>query len=244
MSRNVQIASIILGCIIGSLILITIFPSEKAKDTKLELSIITDKTDSFKATPNIGEIRSILDLEEYKWKQVDLRIQTLTNVDYNYTWKLVLIPRVSLFSNPIERDHEINAFQAQVSFCLDSISRLPKGLPKSTIYPIIVAAANNTCSCKRSRHVIIVYSDLNEHSGLFNVYRRQDLQVLQSDMNKVRQRFEAAHPPTNLTGLKLYLIYQPKGDEDSRRFVLMAALYKTIFEGAGAEVFIGANITS
>ena len=62
------------------------------------------------------------------------------------------------------------------------------------------------------------------------------------DPDSIKNYFEALAPLKNLTGIKVYLIYQPKNNQADELYQMIAGLYKTLLVSKGATVEITANI--
>jgi hypothetical protein len=206
-------------------------------------SVLIDKTDSFLVKPETSDIIPLLHLQENKWQKVKMRVQTISNFNYNAIYSLELPSAISLVSNPTDRNKEIAAFSQKAASAIDSINRLESELQNSCIYTTLITEVNKMASFNDRRRIVIVYSDLLEHSSLFNIYNSKDYQLLKTNREGVKELFKKAMKPTNLHGIQIYFVFKPKSDIDNASFALMSSLFKSILEDAGAEVYIGANLS-
>ena len=229
--------------ILGGMILLFIIRSPYYdKESTMVESVLIDQTDTFLAIPNVGEVFAPLHIEENKWKSIDLRIQTISNFDYNTVSSLHLEPRLIILSNPAERDHEIEFFKHKSDSVIENIKHEEYGKTKSSIYRIIISEANRLSVINAKIKSIIVYSDLLENSSIFSIYNADSRALLKSDPDQVKKLFEQVIRPGNLQGISVHFIFKPKSDMDNEYFLLTSTLFKSILEGAGAKVSIGANL--
>jgi len=231
--------SLILGsCCLSALLFF--YPPYLKGDTIIE-SVIIDKTDSFLANPDIHEIGTPIQLNENKWSGINLRIQTVSDLDFNKVIEIRLPSRNAMFSNPDERDLELKAFTQRAATVMDSITREKAGKPKSSIYRSVITDLNWLASQKAVKKIAIIYSDLSENS-FFSIYKPKDRSLLKAHPEQVKNRFEQAAKPLDLTGSEIYFIFRPKSERENDTFSLMVQVFKSILESAGATVYIGANV--
>lgn len=205
-------------------------------------TVFIDKTDSFLVRPETADMLPPLRLQENKYKSVKFRVQTISGVNYNTISSVELPSAFSIISNPIDRDKQITLFTKKATSVIDSINHLKNGLDNSSIYLTLITELNKMASFNDKQKIAIVYSDLFEHSSLFNIYTAQNRKLLKTNMTGVKETLEKVMKPGNLHGIQVYFIYKPKSDIDNDTYALTANLFKAILEGAGAKVTIGANL--
>ncbi len=85
---------------------------------------------------------------------------------------------------------------------------------------------------------LLIYSDLNEKSNLYNAYRG----ISNADTITLVKLFEATTLlPNQLNGITVYFVYQPITREEDERFGLMSSIYRQLLIKHGASVIIQAN---
>ena len=205
-------------------------------------TVLIDKTDSFLVRPETADLMPPLRLQENKWKSIKFRVQTISGFNFNTILGLELPSAAPIISNPIERDKQIRDFTQKTSSVIDSINHLKNGLDNSSIYLTLITELNKMASFDDKQKIAIVYSDLFEHSSLFNIYTAQNRRLLKTNIKGVKEDFKKNMRPGNLHGIHVYFVYRPKSDADNATFALVANLFKSILEDAGATVYIGANL--
>lgn len=207
-----------------------------------EIVLFIDKTDIQKEQIKVEDITPILELDNHIWKHNKVWFQTLSNYEYNNVKSVELPCTFFLFSSPKKRKKMINVFTTNIDSTLKEIYRADTGKARSSIYEPLVREVNKLVQTKASKKIMIVESDLQENTTFFSIYRESDYTQLQTHSEQVITRLEKLLPLKNIQGIDIYLIYQPKSDTDNERFILMANLFKDIFEKKGAHVHIGSNI--
>ncbi len=212
--------------------------------SNIEVSILEDITDTLFAQPSCQDVFTVAQLDSTSLANIKVVCNTISDYEYNKSYSAELPEKSLLLSNPGERVKEIQDFKAQVA---ENISRINTGdnrRPQSNIYSVIVRESNRLAVSKAKRKICIVYSDLAENTSEFSIYRQADMALIDKQPKQVKQFFERKSKPGNLTGISLYIIYQAKSIKDNAMFARISEIYKQIFNSAGAEVYIGANVPS
>lgn len=233
----ITISSILLVCA-GTLY----FAPQLFVPTYIEESVLIDKTDTFSAKPDANEILALAHLQDDKWRSTRFRIQTVSNVTYNPIAKIELPYVIPLLTNPIERDKDVGVFSQRIKSQIDSINTLSVGFHFSSIYRTVMDEVNTVATLQGKQKIVIIYSDLLEHSLLFNMYDAHDKALLKDNARQVKETFENAVKAGKLTGVQVYFIFRPRTEKENDSFARMVEVYKDILEHAGATVSIGANL--
>ena len=204
-------------------------------------SFLKDRTDTMTEQPVIQDIFSLLNLEN-TWGSKMIRVQTISNYTYNRIHTVYMPGSNMLFSSPFDRAKEIEAFKQRIFQTVDSINSEPVGLPKSSIYVPIAKEANTIASTHAKHMFVAVYTNCEENTDRFSIYRKDDRELLKKHPEQVIKMFKQMVPLGNLKGLNLYIIYHPNTDTDNEYFSLLSGVFKRIYEEAGAKVIIGANM--
>lgn len=221
-----------------------LLPVIKNQTSGNEIVLFVDKTDVQKEQIRTEDITPILELDKSIWKHNKIRFQTLSNYEYNNVKSVELPYTFFLFSSPKKRKKEIKAFTANIESTLKEIYKADSGTANSAIYEPLVREANKLAQSSASKKVMIVESDLQENTTVFSIYRESDYIQLLKHREQVIAMLDTLLHLNNVTGINIYLVYQPKSDADNERFIMMANLFRNIFEQKGAIVHIGSNIVT
>lgn len=205
-------------------------------------SVIIDKTDPLAVQPSLADVLAPLNLSEHKWEQVRLNISTFSEYKLNEKYALDLPGQFFLWANPGDRDKDISLFGKQVDSVLTVVNRQNNGYPKSSIYAPLLEEVNRLAATKAELKNVLVYTDGCENTDVFSIYRDKDRELLTKHPEKVRELLSRYGKPGNLHGVSIYFLFKPRNDIEDRNFSLMSGFYKQLFEAAGAEVHIGANL--
>ena len=211
-----------------------------------EVTVVVDITDSLPATMHI-DAEAILaqsGLSKNKWEKVLVRVMAITEYDYNEIRVLTLPDRFLLFSNPIDRDTEIDAFNKQLSATINSVVKEQTKKQRSNIYVSLVHELNKLATSKAKHKALILYSDLCENTPLFTIYGCSNYLKLKEHPDAVRKILFSAARPNDLHGVSIFFTYKPESIRSNDAFTLMYNLFKDIFFEAGADVHVGANLVT
>lgn len=207
-----------------------------------EIYIGRDRTDSLVAIPVAKEILSLLNIEEHKWAAVKVRISEITSFDYNSSYSLSLPAKLPLLSNPVQRDSAIEQFKKDLAGQFYTMEQTPTELPVSTIYGPLVRDLNRLAKSKANLRKAVYYTDCRENSSSFSIYNKKQKRFLQEHPGDVQKLFRQMQPAENLKGISVFLVCKPASMEENEDFTLMANLFRTLLEAAGAKVYIGADL--
>jgi hypothetical protein len=94
-----------------------------------------------------------------------------------------------------------------------------------------------------TKKVLLLYSDILEASDLFNVYNKQNQQLLLTKPKEVVQRLKSQEKIPQLEGVELHIIYYPTNRMNNRLFEKMTLVYKELFKDSGLKIHIGIDNT-
>lgn len=169
------------------------------------------------------------------------RGKILSDVRYNAIYECKIEPKSFLLSNPGERKKDVAKFLSDVDSYIEIIKGYPVGKPQSNLFSVIAEEANWLARQNVSSKHIFCYSNLFEHSQLFDLYSKQALAQLDSSSEEIQYVFEQSIAFEHLHGITMHIIFQAQDFEEDKKFAPMAGIYKTIFEKNGAEVIITGN---
>ncbi len=205
-------------------------------------SVLVDETEQFIVRPTRMDVLQPLNLAEHKWQSVQLNVRTFSEFKYTESRTLALPGRFFLLSNPDERDNEIHKFEQNVDTVINAVNGQNKGYPKSNIYAPFIEEVNRISAIKADVKAVTAYTDCCDNTSVFSIYRDSDRNLIKKHPEKVKELLSQYGKPGNLHGLTIWISFKPKTDRDNEYFTLMSVFYKKLFEEAGAEVHVGANI--
>jgi hypothetical protein len=228
----------------GLLFLIALFFILKASLNKnsAEVSVCIDTTDSLKPEPVATEIYTSQHLGNNKWASIRITINTFSNFDYNTSYFLKLPAKLSLLSNPDQRDRSIEEYKQGFENQLNKIRQQALELPKSSIYGPMIRDLNRLARSTAEKKTALYFTDCRENTALFSIYKKSDSILLKKHPEKVRALFAQIEKPNSLKGIRVFLVCKPTTDEENYSFGLMSNFFKKILEDAGAKVYIGADL--
>lgn len=228
---------------IFAILLLIIFCSLLA-DTKNNLtavSAIVDITDSLTVKPNTKEIKSLFNLNEKKWEGVDFRLLYITNVSYNPNYEANIEPENQWLSNQFQRNEKIKNFYADIDKIINDTSNESIGKDNSTVYFPIAEELNRLSQSKATTKEMFIYSDLMENTDELSFYDKNTFKLLKDKPDKIKNYFDSQITLNNLSGIKIYLIYQPTNTKQDDDYKVVSGFYEILFQSKGATVEITAN---
>ena len=229
---------------IFAILLLIIFCSLFA-DTKSNLSavsVIVDITDPLTVKPNAEEIKSLFNLNENKWEGVDFRLLYITNVSYNPNYETNIEPENQWLSNQFQRNEKIKNFYADIDKIINDTSSESIGKDNSAVYFPIAEELNRLSQSKATTKEMFIYSDLMENTDELSFYDKNTFELLKDKPDKIKNYFDSQIKLNNLSGIKIYLIYQPTNTKQDDDYKVVSDFYKILFQSKGATVEITANM--
>ncbi len=223
-----------IGIAIGNLLL--------TQTLALEVSVLRDITDSSLSELTTNDLQKLFSFENRKWEGSIFRFANITDVGLNHVSEIGIVPAYELLSNELDRDKQISVFEKSINSILltannDSIGRL-----HSSVYrPIAMELLHLNLSKSQSK-VLLIYSDLMENEDGLSLYSKSMLQTIEQNPELLKTTFQKEEPLPNLSGITIYIIFQPKNTEQDFQFKVMSQLYRSLLEEKGATVFIKANL--
>lgn len=237
----------ILLCIAGFLAMSTAFIAcgGAERRTVTDYVVLIDETDSTFSVPNTDELLSDLRLDTNMWNGVNFTLARIADVSYTPHSSFSLSKGGSrLASNQYGRKREVDAFKAKVTTLLDSVRRDKPGKPNSSIWIPLVNELTRLANSKADHRVLIVSSDLMEHTRTVSFYDKHTFVLLRSDPTKIEERLFAESELPNLDGIEVHFVHEPKNAQEDAVFLVVSDFYKKLLEGKGATVTISANLTN
>jgi hypothetical protein len=209
----------------------------------LEQSVLRDITDSLLSQPNAREIIGKYHFSgSQKWSGARFSYGNLSDVSYNQPKTVLLEPANHLLSNELVRNNEVRLFMDSVSHIIADAQRDSVGKAYSSIYFPLATELERLNKSNAERKIIDVYSDLMQNDFSVSLYQPDELQLIKTNPGYLKEVLEKQKSLPSLTGIEIYLIYQPEDQEQDRDWRLVSEFYKKLFEEKGAAVHISANL--
>ncbi len=234
--------NIILLAVLGILILFTACTKLSPKPQTTELSEIVDITDTLIAKPKPEEAISIFNLNNNLWNGADFHLQYITNVSFNTTYEAHLEPENEWLSNKFQRAEKVKKFYAEINKTIANTNTEAVGKDNSAVYFLIAKELNRLSQSKATNRILLIYSDLMENTDILSFYNKWTFDQLKTKPEAIEQYFDSQMKLPNLSGIKIYLIYQPKNTKQDEDYKLTSSFYKRLLEEKGATVEITANL--
>lgn len=204
--------------------------------------VIQDITDKHVSVPDsekvVGFIQS---LSGDKWSGIEFRYSHISDVSLNHVTAITLPAQNKWLSNELQRRKLVEEFYAEVGAALShNTGSVEKN--NSSVYISIAQSLNALSSGSSTRKVLIVYSDLMENEKEFSFYDASVLALLSSDFNGVKSKLDAEMPLSTLSGIEVYLVYQPLDVDADKQYRIVSGFYKKLLEEKGVVVHIVSNI--
>lgn len=201
--------------------------------------ILYDQTEKDFTCLNFEEWKAGSALTENKNNGEQLRINLITNVGYSQPKDFCIeAARNILLENSFERKLQIETYFLNVQQVFNSLQKEKVEKKNSIVFKSISDALNILSVSVADKKQLIIASDLMENSTLYNFYNKEMLKVLKDSPDKVKNIFLDKYPLKDLSGISVYLYYDPVDYLDSNTYELISEFYVYILTGYNATVYI------
>jgi len=146
-----------------------------------------------------------------------------------------------LFSNTKSRKKMVTEYLSKLNTMLGNVTEQDKGKDASVIYKRIAEELNILTEKHAIKKTMIINSDLMEKSFI-NFYKESVLKLMVTNPDSVSNKLTGKYPLKDLTGIEIFILFQPKNAEESETFEVVSTFYQNLFESHGAVVHIQSNI--
>jgi hypothetical protein len=208
-----------------------------------EVVVLRDVTQKFTAVPDVNEILSQFhSAESDKWNGAKFRFLEISDVSYNQVKQAEIEAGNKWLLNQQDRDKSISKFESDLTRIIaDSESEII-GRNYSSVYLPIAMELNKLSLSKSQKRLLVIYSDLMEHDQDISLYARNEFRLLQTNPEKLNATLLKRQYLMDLTGIEVYIIYQPSDNMNDKEFIIVSDFYKRMLEQMGAKVMIRANL--
>ncbi len=207
----------------------------------IAVTVMPDLTDTMASRPDTSSILRCYDMLKHdRYQGAEFRCVPITDVEHNRAVEASIIPESELLSNPSERTAKVNSFRGEIKSAIMGLDNMPIGRPSSRVIENIANEARRLAVYSAERKILVAYSDLLEN-GVVNLHSKEGVARLMTYREGVVEQLDREVPNAYLNGVEIHLVYEARDYADSESFSAMAEIYREIFEGRGAKVFVEAN---
>ena len=208
---------------------------EPLKNDK-EVVMLIDESDPLRLKPDADEISSQLGLKQDIWQGIKVLITYISDKDIN-TEKVISLEKAAMLSgNKQLRTLQVEHFKKELRAALSG-AHTSGSLNNSIIYRTVARHLNELSASTAKSKYLMLYSDLMENDEI-SFYNPATLSLLRTHPDVIRQRLERTIKLRNLTGIQVWLLYEPKSFNENNTYMAAANLYKQMLEAKGATVHI------
>lgn len=207
-----------------------------------ETVILIDITDTAIQQFDTTGVNNVSIMDDSPLNGETTKVVTISDVVVNSYFE-VSIPIVTteLFSNTKSRKKMVTEYFSKLHTMIGNVTQQDKGKDASVIYKRIAEELNILTEKHVVKKTMIINSDLMEKSFI-NFYKESVFELMITNPDIVCNKLTGKYPLKDLTGIEIFILFQPKNVEESERFEVVSTFYKNLFESHGAVVHIQSNI--
>lgn len=213
-------------------------------NTIVTISVLEDVTETnFIASPSFELMESKLGLSDDIWAGARFRYGTISSLEHNKRYELLLKPEQSLTGNNLERRAKVTAFSQGVEYLLNH----PKDstiYQYSSIWEPLVEEIKMLQEDSLGASIVYLFSDLRQNTLLFSTYSKSDMRLLKNEPQKIEKRFleKAKTLSKKASTLKVIVVFEPQNRQEDMLFKQMKQLYKAVFKELQIPIEFTANL--
>ena len=204
-----------------------------------------DITDNRKQNIDTSELPCHIALVSGKWSETTVAFSTFSNFRENASTTVAIPAEFPLLSNPNQRTQKLKVAYSKILDSINSLVAKNTGRELSIIYEPMAKDLNTLAATSTHTREAIFYTDAQENNPrTLSMYQQEDIDLVTTNPKRVKALFEKEVPLGKLNGITVYLIYNAPTPYDESHFLVMATLWKELFEAHGASVIIATNLTN
>ena len=216
----------------------------------VQVNVLGDITDVHYVLPIAEPIQKLYDFDVDKNTEGFFRISTITDKHLNPAIEYHLLPgfvteKNNTLDDPYYRERLVRSFYDSIKNAIsnfDAKCLLDSSLKFTECFNTIAGELQLMKNSKAEKHILLVFSDLQENSDLFNCYSKANQELLRKQPDTVIELFNQTQLlPENLLGFNIFFIYQPINRQSDKSFEAMVEIYKKLLVSRGASVKIQAD---
>jgi hypothetical protein len=220
-------------------IFLLLLSCSKAEDHSLALTVLADRTETDAITPpDIFTIRSVCNISKYPERSIDFRFLNIGNTDFNPVYHAELAT-ADILGNKLERKSAVTTFFNVIDTLLVKENEYKYEYQTSSILTPLTEQLIRLQQTDASEKVVLLYSDVFEHSSLISAYSKYDTKRIRKSPTLVANELRDKLQLTDFSGITLVIVHHPKTVADNYRFKLFVQLYRELFSNTNLNIRIG-----
>ena len=211
---------------------------EISRGDTISLTILSDRTDPSIEVPAMEHIRPLLGLDNNQNRGIYLSYQIVGDVDFTPVQSLRLEP-YSLLDNDFQRIADVEVFLKEVDTLLMQNNQSDYSFGSSSILRPVLVQLSKAKSSDATQKIVLLYSDLEEISDVFDVLDGTTRRQLLEHPQKLAEALMFKIEVPDLEGVHLHIINYPKTRTKNRMFRALLEMYTALFKGSGLEIHLG-----
>ncbi|MBZ0098907.1 MAG: hypothetical protein K8F30_07470 [Taibaiella sp.] len=225
------------------------FPEPKTAQ-KVAVHVIADTTDPHLLCPLADDILALYRLDKDMNKAVSFRLTTISDKMLNPAIEYHLADGFLTEKDNVQEDEQyrqklVLGFYVKVRNVLSDFKRKSAELHPSQYsecYRVIAHELNLLAKKKATERTLLIYSDGQEKSNIFDCYNPSNQALLQSDIGAVEARLIKAYPLRNdLHNITVRFVYKACSRIEDQRYMAIIKVYDSLLTRRGAKVTIQAD---
>ncbi len=132
-------------------------------------------------TPSPDDIWKLWDKEQEPNDAVYFTYQNIGNTDFNKVIQLELPDHTDPFGNEVERKGNVTKFETEIVSLIEEQNKLIFEFQHSSIFRPLVKQLDALSKKDVDNKMVLLYSDLEEHSEYLSWYNKADKKLIQND---------------------------------------------------------------
>jgi len=216
----------------------------------VDITAIVDVTNQQTVLPKTESILKLYDFDSDRNIKASFRICSITDKQLNpekdtYLPNGSVTEKDNLQDDPYYREKLILSFYNQVRKDINDFIGANKNdtsLNHSECFRTIADELSDMKNNQARKKILLVFSDLQENSDLFDCYKTKDQELLDKKQGEVLKIFEQDNLlPNDLKGITTIFIYDPRNRKEDQHYMNMVSVYKKLLESRGVIVKVQAN---
>jgi hypothetical protein len=216
-----------------------------SENSNTVISVLEDITETdFVAIPDAQNIITQFDFETDLWRSATFRYGRINSLIHNSRDLVSVKQEKALLGNELERRSLVTNFNKDVKNILHKLKD-SSIYNHSSIWLPIVEELKVLQKDSISKSKLYVFSDLQENTRWFSVFRMSDIHLLEFQADALSEIFlSKSKGVTSSNLIEVIVVYQPKTIAEDELFQKLKQLYLQLFSRLGIPIKFTANLNS
>lgn len=219
--------------------LTSLFSCEVIENKNVAITIMADRTDKHISKPVPDQISQLIGIDSNTDIGVSITYLNIGHVDFNPEIN-INVEQGSIFDNDIQRRGNVRQFKREFDSLIAFQNQKDYSYNNSSILVPLIHQLAELKNKKATRKVVILYSDLQEFSDVYDVYHPKNLNLLLNDPKLVASEIKNnLNLSEDYSSITLVIEFYPKTVHQNRTFTAMLEVYRSVFEDTGLKIQVG-----